>query len=106
MKISDKEEKLISSGKLKAVIRWQNIDEKVGDPLFCVDGNVYILKEKKRWSVHRCAAKRSSDLGCTTVKDYILVFDYLYVSYNKHRKDVVYDVIFKPDERQRTLGGT
>ena len=106
MKINEKEAKLISSGKLKAILRWDNQPEKVGDALFTVEGQVYVLKEKKRKVVHVIAAKRSNiDFGCEDVLTFRNMFSYLYSDYKKSRNDIVYEIIFEVDKSQVTLVG-
>ena len=106
MKISEKERKLIAAKKIKAVIRWENIEEKTGDALFDVNGVVYTLVEKKYWALHRIAGKRSRiDFGCVDVSSFRKLVGDLYGNYDVRVKDIVYDIIFKPHKRQMTLGG-
>lgn len=105
MELSGKERELIKSGRIHAVLRWEKVEEKAGDIIFSVNRVAYRLKEKKRWAVHRVAAKRSNiDFGCKDVKAFISLFTYLYSDYKKSRKDIVYDVIFEKEKSQRTLG--
>ena len=105
MKLDEKEAKLISSGKLKAVIRWNKPDEKIGDIIFNVDSVPYRLIDRKRWKVFRVGAQRSHiDFGCDTIYDFKVLMGNLYKPYPKIKDDTVYLCIFKSDEKQRTLG--
>lgn len=107
MRISEKESKLIASGKLHAVLRWNksDVEEKVDDILFSVDGYVYKLIDKKRWKLFRVAAQRSViDFSCEDVYSFKTLITYLYKSYEKIKGDTVYLCIFKAEKSQRTLG--
>ena len=105
MKISDREEKLIKEGKIKAVIRWEKPDDKIEDIIFEVDGKPYRLIDKKRWKVFRCGAERSHiDWGCDSVYDFKVLMGYLYKPYPKIKDDTVYLCMIKADKQQRTLG--
>lgn len=105
MKISDKEEKLIKDGKLKAVIQWNKPDEKIGDIVFNVDNTPYNLVDKKRWKLFRCGAERYHiDWSCDSIYDFKVLMGYLYKPYPKIKDDTVYLCIFKADKEQRTLG--
>jgi len=45
MQITDKERVMLESGKHKAVIRKEEVKQRVGDVAFEIDGIVYIIKE-------------------------------------------------------------
>jgi len=104
MKISDKEAKLIASGKLNAVIRWEAPLEKVCDILFDVEGVVYKLKDKKKWSLHRCVSKKTSTaFGCDSLTNAKATITFLYGEYSRIKDDVVYLVMIEKEKQQRTL---
>lgn len=106
MKISEKEAELIAEGKLHAVIRKVNISERVGDILFDVDDIAYRFVEKKKWSLFRVAADRGKrDFSCAGIFEFKVLYDSLYGDYSKHKKDIVYMIVFKAEKKQKTLGG-
>ena len=105
MKLSDKEKKLIKDGKLKAVLRWNKEEVKIGDIIFNVNSVPYKLVDKKRWKVFRVGAQRSHiDFGCDTIYEYKTLITDLYKSYGKVKDDTVHLLIFKSEKAQQTLG--
>lgn len=101
MKLSVMEESWIRDGNIKAVLRGENIPETVGDPIFSIDEVVYTLKEKKRWSVQRCVAKRVTDWGTRHVSVAKSRINFLYGGYAS--KKIVYLIIFEKAVDQKTL---
>jgi len=101
MKLLAFEENWIKDGSLKAVIRNKNIMEKVGENIFSIDGTVYVLKEKKRWSMQRCVAKRVTDWGTNQVSIAKSRLKFLYGCYEP--KKIVYLIIFERSNNQETL---
>jgi len=95
--ISRKEAEMIEKGKIKAVIREENIKEK----RFCVNNSVYKVKKKVRWNMARCVAQRKTDFG-KTVREAIETIKYLYGYYEPDK--VVYLIVLEKDKKQEVLG--
>lgn len=106
MELSEKEEQLIKSGKIKAVLRTEPVEEWVGNICFSIDGEAYRIIEKRRWTIARIGAQRCKvDFGCEDIKRFKAVIGYLYGKYAKIKNDVVHEICFAPDKKQKTLEG-
>lgn len=105
MKLSDKEEKLIKDGKLKAIIRWKKPDEKIGDIIFSVGSVPFRLVDRKKWKLFRIAAQRSHiDFSCDSIYSFKVLMEDIYKPYHKIKDDTVFLCMIKPEKSQMTLG--
>lgn len=105
MELSKKEEKLVRSGKIRAVIREESPEEWVGNIAFEIDGIAYRIVEKRRWTVARMGSQRGkTDFGCDTIKNFKATIHYLYGKYSMIGNKIRYEVCFAPDKKQKTLG--
>ena len=105
MIINEKEAALIDAGKLKAVIRKEDIKEHVGDIAFEVRGVPYRVLEKKHWTLRRINAQRGTrDFSCKSAYHFKIMFQNVYgAKYDGRSKDLYWMMRVKGDEKQRTL---
>jgi len=105
MEINEKEAGLIDAGKLKAVIRKENVREDVGDIAFEIKGVVYKIVEKKHWTLRRINAQRGTrDFSCKNAWHFKIMFQNVYESkYDGKSKDLYWMILVEGDEKQRTL---
>jgi hypothetical protein len=104
MEISDKEAALLKTGKHKAIIRKDPVKEQVGDVVFEIDGVVYRIKEKKRWTLRRINSDRGTrEFGCKSARHFKLMYEAVYGTYVGKSKEVHWLIVLTRDKSQETL---
>ena len=103
MNFAEKEIEALNSGKIKAVIRWENPEAKEGD-LVSAGETLYRVTHIKRWTVMRIAAERPKiDFGCDSVSGFRGLFTWLYGSYVKNKNKIVWLVGLRKEKKQKSL---
>jgi len=104
MKITDKEKRMITSGKMKAVIRSSNIKENIGEIAFEIDNIAYIIVDKKHWTLRRINAQRGKrDFGTTSSLHFKFMYEVIYGKYDGKSKDLFWLIVVKPNKKQSLL---
>lgn len=93
--LDDAEEEAIRNGEIRAIIRFCN----ASGTTFGVDGRVYKVVKRNRWSMRRCVARRCTDWG-KDVREAKEMIDDLY---GYEPETIVYLLVFKRERVQRSL---
>ena len=104
MKISDKEEEALLSGRIKAIISAEKPKYKEGD-MIRVGEEIFRVTLIKKWSVARIAAQRSNiDFNRRSVSSFRALYSYIYGSYYKDKDKIVWLIGLRKEKKQKSIG--